>query len=133
MEQWLSQEKRLEARRAQHWQRRLDAMLRTELMRRARGNGFDTTVTKFHAARIASGQQDPWQLVAQLTEKVFSPRKLRLRIDSPRTTFSVPGARCPALGARRSVPGARCPALGARRSVPGAAVPGARCSAPYLF
>ena len=73
MEQWLSQEKRLEARRAQHWQRRLDAMLRTELMRRARGNGFDTTVLKFHAARIASGQQDPWQLVAQLTEKVFSP------------------------------------------------------------
>jgi len=72
MEQWLRQEKRLEARRAQHWQRRLDAMLRTELMRRARGNGFDTTVLKFHAARIASGQQDPWQLVSQLTEKVFS-------------------------------------------------------------
>jgi hypothetical protein len=48
-------------------------MLRTELMRRARQNGFDTKLLHFHAARIASGQQDPWQLVAQLSEKVFSP------------------------------------------------------------
>jgi LAO/AO transport system kinase len=73
METWLLEEKRLEARRTQHWQRRLDAMLRTELMRRARNNGFDTTVLQFHATRIATGQQDPWQLVTQLTEKVFSP------------------------------------------------------------
>jgi LAO/AO transport system kinase len=73
METWLLEEKRLEARRTQHWQRRLDAMLRTELMRRARNNGFDTTVLQFHATRIATGQQDPWQLVAQLTEKVFAP------------------------------------------------------------
>ncbi|MGB9029588.1 MAG: methylmalonyl Co-A mutase-associated GTPase MeaB [Acidobacteriaceae bacterium] len=72
MEKWLRQEKRLEARRAQHWQRRLDAMLRAELMRRARNNGFDASVLQFHANRIANGQQDPWQLVAQLTEKVFS-------------------------------------------------------------
>jgi LAO/AO transport system kinase len=72
MQQWLLQENRLSKRRAQHWQRRLDAMLRTELMRRARQNGFDANVLQFHAARIASGQQDPWQLVAQLTEKVFS-------------------------------------------------------------
>jgi LAO/AO transport system kinase len=73
MQQWLLQENRLGARRAQHWQRRLDAMLRTELMRRARQNGFDAKILHFHAARIASGQQDPWQLVAQLTEKVFAP------------------------------------------------------------
>ena len=73
METWLLEEKRLEGRRTQHWQRRLDAMLRTELMRRARNNGFDTTVLQFHATRIATGQQDPWQLVAQFTEKVFAP------------------------------------------------------------
>ena len=72
-EQWLRSGNHLAARRTQHWQRRLDGMLRTELMRRARQNGFDTKLLKFHATRIASGQQDPWQLVAQLTEKVFSP------------------------------------------------------------
>ena len=65
-------ENRLAARRTQHWQRRLDAMLRAELMRRARQNGSDSKLLKFHAARIASGKQDPWQLVGQLTEKVFS-------------------------------------------------------------
>ncbi len=72
MEQWLRQENRLEARRTEHWQRRLDSMLRTELMRRARNNGFDAKLLRFHAARIASGQQDPWQLVAELARKVFS-------------------------------------------------------------
>jgi LAO/AO transport system kinase len=72
MEKWLRDGNHLKARRTQHWQRRLDAMLRTELMRRARQNGFDTKILQFHAARIASGQQDPWELVAQLTEKVFS-------------------------------------------------------------
>jgi LAO/AO transport system kinase len=73
LQQWLNQERRLTDHRTQHWQRRLDAMLRTELMRRARQNGFDAKVLQFHAARIASGHQDPWQLVAQLTEKVFNP------------------------------------------------------------
>ena len=73
LEQWLHAGNRLSARRTQHWQRRLDAMLRTELMRRARQNGFDAKVLQFHAARIASGHQDPWQLVAQLTQKVFNP------------------------------------------------------------
>jgi LAO/AO transport system kinase len=72
MEKWLRDGNRLKARRTQHWQRRLDAMLRTELMRRARQNGFDAKILQFHAARIATGQQDPWELVAQLTEKVFS-------------------------------------------------------------
>ena len=72
MQQWLETDGHLTRRRSQHWQRRLDAMLRTELMRRARQNGFDANVLQFHAARIASGQQDPWQLVAQLTQKVFS-------------------------------------------------------------
>ena len=73
MQQWLLQENRLTQRRAEHWQRRLDAMLRTELMRRARQNGFDANILQSHAIRIASGLEDPWQLVAELTEKVFSP------------------------------------------------------------
>ncbi|MFP5229308.1 MAG: methylmalonyl Co-A mutase-associated GTPase MeaB [Acidobacteriota bacterium] len=73
LEQWLRAGKQFAARRTEHWQRRLDAMLRAELMRRARQNGFDAKVLAFHASRIASGQQDPWQLVAQLTEKVFAP------------------------------------------------------------
>jgi len=73
MEQWLRQNSRLTVRRTRHWQRRLDAMLRAELMRHARRNGFDAKLLEFHAARIASGQQDPWQLVAQLTQKVFNP------------------------------------------------------------
>ena len=73
MQQWLLQENRLEARRAQHWQRRLDAMLRTELMRHARQHGLTEAQLRDHAARVATGQQDPWQLVAQLTEKLFTP------------------------------------------------------------
>jgi LAO/AO transport system kinase len=73
LERWLRSGNGLATRRTAHWQRRLDAMLRAELMRRARQNGFDAKVLQFHAARIASGQQDPWQLVAQLTEKVFKP------------------------------------------------------------
>ncbi|MGA8531069.1 MAG: methylmalonyl Co-A mutase-associated GTPase MeaB [Acidobacteriaceae bacterium] len=72
MHLWLQKDTHLMQRRAHHWQRRLDAMLRAELMRRARNNGFDASVLQFHATRIASGQQDPWQLVAQLTERVFS-------------------------------------------------------------
>jgi LAO/AO transport system kinase len=72
LERWLRSDNRLAARRTEHWRRRLDAMIRTELMRRARQNGFDAKVLQFHAARIASGQQDPWELVAQLTEKVFA-------------------------------------------------------------
>jgi len=73
MQQWLLQNNRLAARRAHHWQRRLDAMLRAELMRRARQNGFNATEIERHATRIASGQQDPWQLVAQLSENVCKP------------------------------------------------------------
>jgi LAO/AO transport system kinase len=72
LQQWLLQNNRLAARRAHHWQRRLDAMLRAQFMRRARDNGLNATQLQSHAARIANGQQDPWQLVAQLTEKVFS-------------------------------------------------------------
>ena len=72
MEQWLAAENHLALRRAQHWQRRLDAMLRTELMRRARRHGLSETQLSEHAARIASGGEDPWQLVAQLAQKLLA-------------------------------------------------------------
>ncbi len=71
MEQWLTAEHRLTHRRAQHWQRRLHAMLRTELMRRARRHGLGENQLSEHAARIAKGREDPWQLVAQLAQKLF--------------------------------------------------------------
>ena len=73
MEQWLRAEDRLAARRAQHWQRRLDAMLRAELMRRARRHGLTEEELRRHAVQVASGVEDPWQLIAHLAQKLFSP------------------------------------------------------------
>jgi LAO/AO transport system kinase len=75
MEAWLRAENRLTERRAHHWQRRLDAMLRTELMRRARRHGLTQAELDEHAARVASGQQDPWRLVAALAEELFDRSK----------------------------------------------------------
>jgi LAO/AO transport system kinase len=72
MEQWLAKDNRLPERRARYWQRRIDAMLRTELMRRARRHGLSENQLSGHAARIASGQEDPWQLITQLTEDLFN-------------------------------------------------------------
>ncbi|HEX4039028.1 MAG TPA: methylmalonyl Co-A mutase-associated GTPase MeaB [Acidobacteriaceae bacterium] len=59
-------------RRARHWRRRLDAMLRTELLRRALQHGLTDSQLAGYAKRIAAGHEDPWQLVAQLAQKVFS-------------------------------------------------------------
>lgn len=73
MDQWLRTGNRLAARRTHHWQRRLDAMLRAELMRRARHNGLTEEELRGHAAQVASGAEDPWQLVSQLAQKLFSP------------------------------------------------------------
>jgi LAO/AO transport system kinase len=66
MAAWLSEDNRLVERRARHWQRRLDAMLRAELMRRARRHGLSDNQLSEHAVRVAAGRQDPWQLVTQL-------------------------------------------------------------------
>ena len=69
--QWMAQENRLAERRARHWQRRIDAMLRAELMRRARRHGLSETQLTQHAARVANGNEDPWKLVAQLIRGPF--------------------------------------------------------------
>ena len=75
MEAWLRSESRLTDRRAHHWQRRLDAMLRAELMRRARRHGLTQAELDRYAARVASGQEDPWRLVAALSEGLFDKSK----------------------------------------------------------
>jgi LAO/AO transport system kinase len=70
MQAWMGEENRLAERRARHWQRRLDAMLRTELMRRARRHGVAEDELARHAARIAAGEEDPWSVAAELAKKV---------------------------------------------------------------
>lgn len=71
-EQWLNTENRRATRRALHWRMRLEAMLRAELMRRARRQGLTSAELDEHAARIASGHEDPWQLVLQLAQQLFN-------------------------------------------------------------
>jgi LAO/AO transport system kinase len=71
---WLSEENRLAERRARHWQRRLDSMLRTELMRRARRHGVAEDELARHAERIAAGEEDPWSVAAELAKKILQEK-----------------------------------------------------------
>lgn len=70
MERWLREQDRLAARRAAQWQRRLEAMLRAELMRRARSHGLTERELAAHAKRIVSGEEDPWRLVPEMAKRV---------------------------------------------------------------
>lgn len=70
--EWLITGDRRATRRARHWRVRLDTMLRAELMRRARTHGLTPAELDEHAARIASGQEDPWQLVPHLASRLFN-------------------------------------------------------------
>jgi len=74
MQAWLAEENRLAARRARHWERRLDAMLRTELMRRARQHGIAGDELARHAARIAAGTEDPWTVARELARRVVEEK-----------------------------------------------------------
>lgn len=69
-EAWLREGDRLAERRTRHWRRRLDAMLRAELMRRARRNGLNEAELEAHARRIAQGEEDPWVLAEKLARDV---------------------------------------------------------------
>ena len=71
MDQWLRSGDHLAERRTRHWQLRLSTMLRTELMRRARRNGMADDQLHDHAVCVASGHQDPWQLIADLSNRLF--------------------------------------------------------------
>jgi LAO/AO transport system kinase len=70
LETWLAEGDRLMGRRARNWQRRLDAMLRAELMRRARRNGLSEEELAAHARRVAAGEEDPWALARELAKNV---------------------------------------------------------------
>jgi LAO/AO transport system kinase len=70
MEAWLAEDGRLRERRTRHWQRRLEAMLRAELMRRARRNGLSEAEMEAHARRVAAGEEDPWVVAGELAKGV---------------------------------------------------------------
>lgn len=74
MQAWLTGQGRLTARRALQWARRLDAMLRTELMRRARQHGVAEDELARHAAKIAAGQEDPWSVARELAGKIVEKK-----------------------------------------------------------
>jgi LAO/AO transport system kinase len=74
LQTWLEQDNRLAARRARNWQRRLDAMLRAELMRRARLSGLSPAQLASYATRIAARDEDPWQLVARLASNLLAEK-----------------------------------------------------------
>jgi LAO/AO transport system kinase len=65
-EAWLAEDNHLTERRTRHWHRRLEAMLRAELMRRARSHGLTDAELDAHARRVAAGEKDPWELVPKL-------------------------------------------------------------------
>jgi len=73
MRVWLNDDNRLAERRARHWERRMEAMLRAELMRKARHNGLDAARMREYAVRVAAGDQDPWKLVASLAKDLTGP------------------------------------------------------------
>jgi LAO/AO transport system kinase len=69
-EAWLAENGRMAERRTRHWHRRLEAMLRAELMRRARSHGLTDAELDAHARRVAKGEEDPWKLVQELAKNV---------------------------------------------------------------
>ena len=69
-EAWLAEGDRGKQRRTMHWQRRLEAMLRAELMRRARSHGVTDAELDAHARRVVEGVEDPWALVERLALSV---------------------------------------------------------------
>jgi LAO/AO transport system kinase len=70
VEAWLAEGDRLAERRTRHWQRRLEAMLRAELMRRARNHGVTDAELAAHAQRVAAGEEIPWALAEKLASSV---------------------------------------------------------------
>lgn len=67
---WLEEGNRLAERRTRHWHRRLEAMLRAELMQRARSHGVSDAELDAHARRVVEGEEDPWALTKKLASRV---------------------------------------------------------------
>jgi LAO/AO transport system kinase len=74
MREWLGAEGRLQARRKSYWQERIEEMVRQALLKEARTHGLSSEQFAEHAERVASGQEDPYQLVPSLVAQVFDAR-----------------------------------------------------------
>jgi LAO/AO transport system kinase len=70
MKQWLETDGRMEARRRKYWRERIVEMMRHALMRQMREQGLSEAELDAYAARVASGQEDPYKLVPELVAKV---------------------------------------------------------------
>lgn len=70
MKQWLETDGRMEARRKKYWRERLLEMMRHALIRQAREHGLSDAELENHAARVASGAEDPYKLVPELVASV---------------------------------------------------------------
>jgi LAO/AO transport system kinase len=72
--QWLVKEDRLEARRRQYWQTRMEEMVRQELLKEARAHGLSAEDFARHARQVADKHEDPYRLVPELVSEVFRTR-----------------------------------------------------------
>ncbi len=85
LQQWMGQENRLAERRTRHWQLRIDAMLRAELMRRARRHGLSESQLTNHAAEVANGNEDPWKTRRATNQPTPEGRELT-QLPAPATS-----------------------------------------------
>jgi LAO/AO transport system kinase len=70
MKKWLGTDARLEKRRRRYWRERIVEMMRQALMRQMRKQGLSDAELDAHAARVASGEEDPYRLVPELVARV---------------------------------------------------------------
>jgi LAO/AO transport system kinase len=73
---WLSAEGRAEQRRVEYWSRRIEEMVRHELLREASAHGLTAEALAHHAKLAVAGQEDPYRLVPELVAKIFAERRL---------------------------------------------------------
>ena len=72
--QWLASDDRLQARRRAYWRDRIEAMLRQSLLAEARAHGLTEAELQSHARQVASGAEDPYQLIPALVARLFGEK-----------------------------------------------------------
>ncbi len=72
--QWLASDDRIQARRRAYWRDRIEAMLRQSLLAEARAHGLTEAELQSHAQQVASGAEDPYQLVPALVARLFGEK-----------------------------------------------------------
>jgi LAO/AO transport system kinase len=72
--QWLAQDDRLASRRKMYWRERIEGMIRQALLKEARAHGLTDKQLEAHAEQVASGAEDPYQLVPELVAQLFEAR-----------------------------------------------------------